>query len=361
VNVLIVAGRRPCHDGKGDQVRAAQLIDALSARHSVTLLTPAGRRAPRVLSLLAAAACGAPAQVGWFRPRSLRRRVAALADSHDLVVFITVRTWVPSLRAAYVVDHIDALSLNAARRAAGQRLWPLRVLWRLEARRLRAFEQRAAERARAQIVTSATDAAYLPAGPPAACIPIGVELGSAATNNGHGARDIDLILTGNMRYPPNRQAAARLANEIAPLVRLRRDARIAVVGRAAQTVAGGADVERFADVPSVVPFLERAKVAMAPIEGGTGVPIKVLEAARAGAAVVLTPAANSGLGFSADAVALASTPGEFADQALILLGDEAGRIRRVEALRRELGRFAMGEVMAGYEHVLEAAADGHRG
>jgi hypothetical protein len=310
--------------------------------------------------MLGSAVRGAPAQVGWFRPRRLRRAVQALAGRHDIVVFITVRTWVPGLRAAYVVDHIDSLSLNATRRAAGQRLWPLRALWRLEARTLRRFERRAAAGARAQVVTSAEDAAHVPRHPPAACIPIGVELGAAAGANGHGPRDIDLILTGNMRYPPNRHAAARLANDIAPLVRSRRDARIVVVGRAANTVAAGADVERFADVPSVAPFLERAKVAMAPIDGGTGVPIKVLEAALAGAAVVLTPEANAGLGFSADAVALASTAAEFADEALALLDDEEGRVRRVAGLRHELRRFAMADVMARYEQVLEAAADGHR-
>ena len=359
MKVLVVAAREPRHDGKGDQVRGAQLIDALAARHQVTVVTPSATpRALRVLSALSGALTGSPAQVGWFRPRRVRRRVDALAGSHDVVVFITVRTWVPSIDTPYVVDHVDALSLNATRRADGQRLWPMRILWRLEARRLRAVEQRAAARARAQVVTSAVDAEHLPAAPPPACIPIGVELGAATGVNGHAARDIDVILTGNMRYPPNRHAAARLGHDIAPLVRLRRDARVAVVGRAAHTVAHGADVERIADVPDVAPFLERAKVAMAPINGGTGVPIKVLEAARAGAAVVLTPEANAGLGFSADAVALASTPAEFADQALALLDDEEHRVRAVEALWAELGRFGLADVMARYEQVLEESVDG---
>jgi hypothetical protein len=357
MNVLVVAGREPRHDGKGDQVRAAQLIDALAPRHAVTVVTPAGRsRAARALSLLGAVLAGAPAQVGWFRPWGMRRRVQALACCHDVVVFITVRTFVPGVES-YVLDHIDALSLNMSRRAERQRFWPARLAWRAEARRLRAFEQRAAARARAQIVTSVVDADHVPAEPRPACIPIGVDLPDAGPVHGHAGRDIDLILTGNMRYPPNRHAAALLAHDIAPLVRRRRQARIAVVGRAAHTVAQGADVDRVADVPDIAPFLARAKVAMAPIDGGTGVPIKVLEAARAGAAVVLTPQANAGLGFSADAVVLATTPGEFADQALALLDDEEDRVRRVEALWRELGRFALDDVMAAYEQILEAVAN----
>jgi glycosyltransferase involved in cell wall biosynthesis len=384
VRVLVVTGRTPRHDGKGDQVRAAQLIDALRARPAVTVVTPAARRGERpraagaefhevrlstparALAALRCAVRGMPAQVGWFRPRRLRRAVHDLAGRHDVVVFITVRTWVPSLPATCVVDHIDALSLNASLRGARQRLWPLRVLWRAEARRLLTFERRAAAGACAQILTSAVDAEHVPPEPPPTCIPIGIDLGTPADARGNGnghvarARDIDLILTGNMRYPPNRRAAQRLADDIAPLVRRRRDARIMVVGRAARTVAAGRDVERVADVPSVAAFLERAKVAMAPIEGGTGVPIKVLEAARAGAAVVLTPEANEGLGFSADAVALASTPSEFADHAVALLDDEECRVRRVEALRRELERFAIAGVMSAYERVLEEAADGDR-
>ena len=358
MRVLVVTAREPRPDGKGDQVRASQLIDALSARHDVTVVTPAGTsRVRRAVSLLGAALRGAPAQVGWFQPPRMRRRVQALAPSHDVAVFITVRTFAP-IRTPYVLDHVDSLSLNASRRAARRRPGPGRLAWMVEARRLRALERRAGTGARAQIVTSAVDARHVPADPPPACIPIGVDLLDATPVNGHAARDIDLILTGNMRYPPNRDAAARLGHDIAPLVRRRRQARIAVVGRAAQTVARNADLERVADVPDIAPFLERAKVALAPVAGGTGVPIKVLEAARAGAAVVLTPEANSGLGFSPDAVGLATTPGEFADQALALLEDEEGRERRVDALWRELHRFALVDVMAAYERIVEDAADG---
>ena len=47
-------------------------------------------------------------------------------------------------------------------------------------------------------------------------------------------------------------------------------------------------VEVASDVPDLLAYLRRAKVAIAPLRIGTGTPYKVLEAAASGAAVVAT-------------------------------------------------------------------------
>jgi glycosyltransferase involved in cell wall biosynthesis len=303
---------------------------------------------------------GAPSQVGWFYPRPLRAAVGRLAPEHDLVLCVTARACDPSLDSPYVVDHIDALSLNASNRGAARRRGLMRAAWSVEARRMARFERAAAANARAQLVCSPVDAGYLPSTPPPVVIPPPLEMNGGPHPVG-ASRDIDVIFTGNMRYPPNARAAAVLTRDIAPLVGARREAKIMLVGRDAMTVPEGRYVERVADVPSIAPYLHRSKILVAPIRGGTGVPSKVLDAALAGAAVVLSDEANSSLGFSAGAVAVASTPGEFADRILRLLDDDDLRRSSAELLQRELQRFDIVHFAREYDGVLARAAGSHAG
>ena len=373
MRVLVACPRPPRYDGKGDQLRAAHILRALSQHHEVTVVAPRRRAgecadvpasvrleevdvglAARTASIAGSALSGAPGQIGWFRPRTLRRAVAALAPAHDMVVFVTTRAYVPSLDAPSVIDHIDALSLNASNRAAARRLGVMRAAWAVEAKRMARFEKAVAAGTRAQVVCSPVDAHHLPAEPPLVVIQPPLEMNGGPHPAG-GTRDIDLIFTGNMRYPPNARAAARLTQEIAPLVSARRATRTLVVGRDATSVPDSPYVERVADVPSIAPYLRRSKVLAAPISGGTGVPSKVLDAALAGAAVVLSEEANSSLGFSPAAVTVARTTDEFADIIVRLLDDEELRRSSVEALQRELRRFDIAHFTRDYDSVLRRA------
>src|SRR5262249_6827577 len=131
-------------------------------------------------------------------------------------------------------------------------------------------------------------ARILPREPTVEILPIGwtgdVVIDVATTTQ----RDIDVIFTGNMDYPPNRDGADWLQREILPRVRSVRPQTTAwIVGRAAGTVTQ-AGVESASNVPDMAAYLRRARVAVAPVFGA-GSPLKTLEAAACGAAVVSTP------------------------------------------------------------------------
>lgn len=384
--VLVVAPRTPRADGKGDQVRLAQYLPRLAAEHAVTVLQPretsggkdAGvslgeadtktssgpfdartvaitiTRVERLAGALVAWLLGRPGQAGWFMPHRFAAAVRREARRHDTIVFVTARAYVPVDDRLCTIDHVDALSLNASRRAAGQPHAGLRWLWRLEARRLARWERRIAACATAQVVTSPVDAAALPAAPAPTVVPNGVSVSPRALTSADEPRDVDLILTGNMRYPPNRDAAQWLAGEIAPRLRARRPhVRVVIAGRGADSLRlGGADVEVHSDVPDLAAWLRRAKVAAAPLRTGTGVPNKVLEAGGAGAALVLTPAANAALVLAPDAVALADDAWSFAEEVERLLSDDELRQRRVGAIQRELARFRVDDVAMRIERAL---------
>ena len=92
----------------------------------------------------------------------------------------------------------------------------------------------------------------------------------------------DMMRFGIIPFPASpRQAdlmvvAGTITDKMAPAIR---------------RLAAADGVELHADVPDLGPFFARAWVAIAPMETGSGVPMKVLEAMAAGCAIVCTDVA----------------------------------------------------------------------
>ncbi|BEL09717.1 hypothetical protein Q0Z83_079080 [Actinoplanes sichuanensis] len=373
MRILVVACRFPEAGGKGDALRAFAFVRELALRHDVTVVTtsppPSGkaeaalreyaavevrpvRVVERVLGAAEAALRGRPGQVGWMMPRTSWAGVLELASGHDVALIVTVRSIAGPLGIPTVLDHIDALSLNMRRRADGPESLPRRLAARCEALTLARYERRAAGWADAQVVTAREDAGRLPARPAVTVIPAAWD-GTIAGVDGTD-RDIDVIFTGDMAYPPNRVAAEWLAYEIVPALRRRRpEARVVVVGRgAARLRLSGVEVA--SDVPSLADYLARARVAVVPLRGlGTGSPNKLLEAASSGAAVVATSWA--GARFEVPCL-VADDAEEFAAGIDRLLGDDAGRDDLARRARRALEDYSAARTVMRLEAVLAGAA-----
>jgi glycosyltransferase involved in cell wall biosynthesis len=370
--VLIVCARFPEPSRKGDQVRVRQQVELLAPDHDITVLT-AGRpssaqvraelealatvrtvpvgRGERLLGALAAGLRGIPLQVGWMTPGRVRRAAVQAAHASDVVIASTIRSLPGPLPAPTILDHIDALSANMRERSHVERRIAMRLGAQLEARLLAAHEARAARWLAAQIVISPVDALALPRSPPPVVIPIVLEASGAEA--GEPPRDIDVIVTGNMRYPPNRDAAEWLAREIVPRLRRRLPAaRVVIAGRAAGELAL-AGVEVASDVPDLTALLRRARVAAVPLRRGTGAPIKLLEALVYGAAVVCTPWVARAVDIDLDTAADADG---FADAIEALLADEAARCARVAAGRAALRPRHPESVRAALTDLLARAA-----
>jgi glycosyltransferase involved in cell wall biosynthesis len=374
VKILVVSSRCPLPDGKGDQVRSFRFIAQLAGDHDVTVVTSgagcrdaAGERELRSLarvvlvrpsalgravSAMGALAAGVPAQVGWMTPRGMWRATLRAARDADVVLAMTARSLRGSLPAPLVLDHVDALSLNMRRRA-GRGSLPARLAAISESLLMRRWERRLSRSVTASLVTSPEDAAALPAHPVPTVLPVSIphDLAHAGGHRDDAPRPIDLVLTGNMAYPSNADAAAWLSAEIAPRIWARRpDATIAVVGRNANRLHLDARIAVHADVADVGAFLRRATVAAVPLRLGTGSPYKVLEALASGAVVLGTPAAVRPFGLGPDVVATGTDAATLADGALALLGDPA----RCTALRRA-GRAVVDRFSPARQHAVLVA------
>ena len=375
MRLLIVCPRFPEYGYKGDQLRTRQLIDLLGPEHELHVITGGRPSQPsamaelrqlanvtvidaagpaRALAMLELLAHGRPVEVGWMSPRRLRRAVRSAAEASDAVLASTVRAVTEPLAAPLIVDHIDALSANMRERAKLENHLHSRLAARIEARLLARHERLAATWAAAQITVSDMDADELPQSPRPVVVPHAVDQTVYANERSEQTppRDIDVIFTGNMNYPPNRDAAHWLADAIVPELRqLRPDVRVMVAGRFADRLSLNG-LELVSDVPDMSALLRRARVAIVPLRSGTGVPNKLLEAAAAGAAIVATPRAAAATGIAVmsacDAIALAAAVAR-------LLADEEARAALAARSLADLASRSPTVVAARLQNVLEDA------
>ena len=379
MRVLLITGRFPLPGGRGDQVRAALDVAYLSKAHELTVLAAesapsdeahewlaerarvvvvSASRGGRLRAAVGAALAGQPGQCGWMMPRAAWRTARRLAAESDVVLVNTARCLRGRLPVPVVLDHVDSLSHNMRMRAEGPESRPLRLLLRFEAWRMASWERRAAVLAEVQVAASHEVRDLLPSDGPVAVLPNGWA-GKIFPGSRRNKRDIDVIFTGNMGYPPNRQGAEWLVSEILPQVRAARPQTTAwIVGRDACGLAQAGvelppDVEVASDVDDLLAFMRRARVAVAPVFGA-GSPSKTIEAAASGAAVVSTPYGLECYGLPGE---MAQDTESFAAAIVRLLDDEAARREQVTRLQSALRELTPERLGPKLESVLDAACN----
>ena len=241
---------------------------------------------------------------------------------------------------------------------------PARWIYATEARRLSAFEARAARQARAVLVVNDRERTSLLRLEPRAnvhVVPNGVALDEFRPS-GPPSRELRVTFCGVMNYRPNEEAALWFAAHVWPAIRaVRPEARLSLVGsnptnamrRLATT---DPTVEVTGAVPDVRPYLWRSAVGIAPLFVARGVQNKVLEAVAAGLPSVVTPAVADGLPAEVkQACRVAADAEGFAAAVLDLLA-RCPVERRHMSERASLSALGWPERLAPLLPILEAAA-----
>jgi polysaccharide biosynthesis protein PslH len=365
MRVLFVTNRFPGMLMRGDQLRAFQQIRLLAQRHAITLLSfgaPEGDSqgeaelvagCERIIiaqrdslglawRALRAMFSDMPLQVAAFDqvPGSARLHELLSTVQFDLAHVQLARLG-PMLQRLQplpcVLDLVDALSVNMARRAELDR-GPLRLVARMDARRLAQYERRICTQARSVAVCSAPDRQAIGADN-IHLVRNGVDLERfpfVAT----AARGGDIVFVGNLGYFPNIDAASWFAEEVMPLVNERLPkARLKLVGarpatRLRRLAARLPQVDLIGQVPEVHSYLASAAVAVVPLRSGSGQQLKVLEAMAAGTPVVSTSLSAAGLdAVDGEHLLIADNAATMADAVLRLMSDPALCARLVRSAR----------------------------
>jgi glycosyltransferase involved in cell wall biosynthesis len=210
-----------------------------------------------------------------------------------------------------------------------------RWLYRRELADARRFEAAMADAYDAVFVPSDADATALGRG--AVIVPNGVDTDRFRPTQLPDAPV--LVCTGTLSWGPNIDGLVWFCTTVLPLVRERvPDVRLDIVGRQplpeVEALGRLPGIAVHADVPSVVPWLERSRVAVVPLRIGSGTRLKALEAMAAGRPVAGTTVGLEGLGIEAGVHAVvADDPSSLAARVVRLLVDDefAERLARVGA------------------------------
>jgi len=261
---------------------------------------------------------------------------------------------------AVVVDLIDALSENLARRADAEG-GPLAPLLRWEAARLRRCERELLRAGTTCLVVSEAERAVLGDGASLRVVPNGVDAAAFAYRD-DGRPPARVVFGGNLGYFPNVDAATWLVREIVPRMRAALPAlEVRLVGarpaRAVRALAATPGVSLAGSVPAMAPELAAATVAIVPLRAGSGMQNKVLEAMAVGTPVVTTTRAVAGLAVrSGEHLLVADDAPALAAAALELLREPA-RARALARAARALveHRYRWEDSAAGVEAAWAAA------
>jgi len=374
-SILYLAHRLPFPPNKGDKVRSYHFLKHLAAHYRVFLGTfvddpldwkhakeverlcaethiealPTWKKQARGIGGLLQ---GEALTQGCFRSRHLHEWASEVIIRQRIT-----RAFVfSSPMAQYVLDvpavrsFVDMVDMDSAKWAAyaRRRPWPVSAVYKREAARLLAYEREIAARSEASIFVTREEATlFRDAAPESAAkvatIGNGVDstyfspAAESASPFASGERPI--VFTGAMDYWPNVDAVSWFARDMLPQIRARdRSARFYVVGMnpasAVRALASDPAVVVTGRVDDVRPFLEHARVIVAPLRVARGIQNKVLEAMAMAKAVVVTPAVAAGMAASVSVeLEAASDASEFAEKVLALMQDPE-RASRMGALAR---------------------------
>ena len=322
-SILVVDEELPIHPADGGAVRMARLLEVLAAQGCAVTAAAPGAVATADHRRLGIDVIGGP----------LDEHLRDHGERYDTVILsrpATAATWMPAVRrhAPHALLIYDTLDLHFVREFRHAKLTSSasRLAHALDRKRQELALVRSADRT---LVVSEAERATLAGECPDADVHVVSNIHPVAANPPPFEARNGVVFVGAFGHSPNIDAAAWLRDEVWPLVRAARPLALTIVGRRPPAGLDGDGIAVAASVADVAPYIDAARLSIAPLRFGAGVKGKVLESMGRGTPVVGTAVAFEGIPWSAapqpgaDAAALA--------QAVLDLHDDRARWERLAA------------------------------
>lgn len=369
MKLFVILSRVPYPLDKGDKLRAYHQLAELSKRHDIILCclsdsTPSEndlhkarmvckelhifklQRWRIALNLAFSFFSRKPWQVVYFYQSHVHSSIQALIEQHrpDHIYCQLIRT------AEYAknehnyiktLDYQDAFSKGMDRRSESSG-WPLKGIFNSERRRLVAYENIIFEYFEAKTIISDEDRRYIyhPERKDIEIVTNGIDTDFFRSGVSKSRPQYDLVFTGNMGYAPNVETAEYIVNEVLPILRKHKpDATVLLAGsspsRRVKALAAANGVSVSGWLEDIRTAYESGKVFFAPMQLGTGLQNKLLEAMAMQLPCVTSSLANKPLKAKAmEHIMVADNAEDYAARIMELLNDpslsqsmgEAGRI-----------------------------------
>jgi len=326
MKLFIILPRFPYPLEKGDKLRAYYFIKHLSMRNEIVLcslndnknleessldaLKPYCKaihvfnlsRLSIVLNLFRVVFNRKPFQVGYFYNNGVNKKIRELVKEHKpdhiFCQLLRVAEYAQFEDIPKTLDYQDVFSMGIQRRIRNSP-WYLKPVLKKEYKRLKSYENKVFDQFENKVIISKPDRDLIPHHnkDQIIIVPNGVDQEYFVPRIQE--KEIDLLFTGNMGYPPNINGAEYLVNKILPLVKQNKpELKVVIAGanphkRLLAMHSPGIEVTGW--VADMREYYAKARIFIAPMQMGTGLQNKLLEAMAMKIPCITSTLANNAL------------------------------------------------------------------
>ena len=311
MKIVVILSRVPYPLEKGDKLRAYHQLKVLHERHEIILcclsdspVHPDAELALRdisssfhifklkrwriLLNLFYGLFSRKPMQVHYFYQRKIHNAIKAIIEKEnpDHIYCQLIRTAEYAKHEYNIrktLDYQDAFSKGVERREQ-KASWLLREIFSMERRRLIAYENIIFEYFEVKTIISAEDRRFIyhPERHDIAVVTNGIDT-SFFSPSYKKPKEYDLVFTGNMSYPPNIETAEFIVNQVLPELRKQKpDITLLLAGstphKRVLQLAKTTGVEVSGWMDDIRDAYAQGRIFLAPMQIGTGLQNKLLEA-----------------------------------------------------------------------------------
>lgn len=355
MKVMMLLSRVPYPLEKGDKLRAFNQLKVLSKHHDVILVCLNDQKTdPKAIeklkqfcsdiyviplykhlifwNLIKGMFNDKPFQVNYFYQKQAQKQLNKIVEKHlPAHIYVQlIRTAEYAKKYSFIpntLDYMDAFSKGIERRIKLS-IPGIRRIFIEEAKRLKHYEAGIFKYFDYKTIISEQDRELIehPDHSEIAIIRNGVDFEFFTPKR--TTKKYDVVFTGNMAYPPNVQAAIYLEKEIMPLVRKEQPT-------ATLLIAGASPVPKVkalsSSLTTVTGWVEdirdaynESRIFVAPMQIGTGLQNKLLEAMSMEIPCVTSPLANKALKATPEKhLLIGNNAGEYAKHILQLFNNES--------------------------------------
>lgn len=352
MKLFLLLSRFPYPLEKGDKLRAFHQIKELSKNHEIVLCALSDKKIPQSSINKLQEYCKAihiiklpkwkiywnlfwqllftekSLQVVYFYNKSAQKKInkiiAEYQPEHIYCQLIRVTEYVKNNSIPKTLDYMDALARGMERRIA---LSPFYIKWALatETTRLKRYEHQIFDAFDNHTIISEQDKNLIVhlKNDTIKIIPNGVDYDLFKFQE-NAVKKYDLLFTGNMAYPPNIDSVVYLVNEIMPLVwKKYPNVKLVIAGAEPDKKVlqlASKNIEITGWVKDITTYYAAAKIFIAPMQIGTGLQNKLLEAMAMKIPCVTSQLANNALGAEhQNTILIGNQPEEYCQHIVSLL------------------------------------------
>jgi sugar transferase (PEP-CTERM/EpsH1 system associated) len=350
MRLFIILPRVPYPTEKGDKLRAFYQIRQLSRWHEIILCAfndgdlhedaiPVLKKYVRAIHIIPISKTtiafnlfrtlfsGNPLQVGYFYNKSSAVRIENLIreyqPDHIFCQLIRVAEYAKNLKIPKTLDYQDVFSKGIERRIAGSSIF-IRPFLKIEYNRLLRYEHDIFGYFDHKTIISEPDRSLIPHPDREKIVVVANGVDTIFFHPMDAEKSFDLVFTGNMGYPPNIESAEYLVNQVLPVLRsAKKEIKILIAGANPHLrvmVLKSPNVTVSGWVPDIRECYASARIFIAPMQIGTGLQNKILEAMAMKIPCITSPLAFHALGATEGRdILVADSPRGYAEHIISLL------------------------------------------